>query len=241
MRRRGASVLRLGATRWAARAATRRSTAAWRNTARISVRTAPRFYSSNAHRFGTRSLLFSSLAVGGIAAGALSYNIIGCDGVPHVGQPGTRFERTFIAVKPDGVNRGLTGEIIQRFERKGYKLVGLKLVYPTRQFAEKHYADLSKKPFFPGLVKYFSSGPVVAMVWEGKNVIKNGRKIVGATNPDDSEAGSIRGDLCIDIGRNIIHGSDCPEGAAHEITLWFNQSEISSYERSDVVWLYEKV
>merc|ERR1712000_574817 len=92
------------------------------------------------------------------------------------------------------------GEIIQRFEKKGYKLVGLKVVKPTKQFAEQHYADLSKKPFFPSLVNYFSSGPVVAMVFEGRNAIVNGRKIVGATNPADAEAGSVRGDLCIDIG-----------------------------------------
>jgi nucleoside-diphosphate kinase len=102
-------------------------------------------------------------------------------------------------VKPDGVQRGLVGEVISRFERKGYKLVALKLVHPTAAFAEEHYKDLSKKPFFPGLVKYFSSGPVAAMVWEGRGVIKGGRVLVGATNPAESAPGSIRGDFCIEV------------------------------------------
>lgn len=117
---------------------------------------------------------------------------------------GTDGERTFIAIKPDGVQRGLIGEIIQRFEKKGYKLVACKVVQPTEAFARQHYSDLAQKPFFPSLVKYFSSGPVVAMVWEGKNVIVNGRKIIGATNPANAEPGSIRGDLCIETGRNIV-------------------------------------
>jgi nucleoside-diphosphate kinase len=163
------------------------------------------------------------------------------DKVPHTGIPGTRFERTFIAIKPDGVQRGIVGEIIQRFEKKGYKLVGLKVVKPTKQFAEQHYADLSKKPFFPSLVNYFSSGPVVAMVWEGRNAIVNGRKIVGATNPADAEAGSVRGDLCIDIGRNIIHGSDGPESAKDEISLWFKEGEVASWESENAKWVYEKL
>lgn len=104
-------------------------------------------------------------------------------------------------IQPDGVQRQIVGEIIKRFEQKGYKLVALKLVHPSEDFAKEHYSDLSTKPFFPGLVKYFSSGPVVAMVWEGRNVIKGGRKLVGATNPDQSEPGSIRGDLAVDVGR----------------------------------------
>jgi nucleoside-diphosphate kinase len=163
------------------------------------------------------------------------------DKVPHTGLPGTRFERTFIAIKPDGVQRGLIGEIVKRFEDKGYKLVAIKMIRPTKEFAEKHYQDLSKKPFFPSLVSYFSSGPVVAMVWEGRNVIANGRKIVGATNPADAEAGSVRGDLCIDIGRNIIHGSDGPESAKDEISLWFKEGEIANWESENAKWVYEKL
>ena len=105
--------------------------------------------------------------------------------------------------------------------------------------AKEHYTDLSSKPFYPGLCKYFSSGPIVAMVWEGKDVILQGRKLVGATNPNDSEAGSIRGDLCISVGRNIIHGSDGPDSAKHEISMWFDPKEVSEYELALNSWIYE--
>jgi len=158
--------------------------------------------------------------------------------IPHYGVPGTNHERTFIAVKPDGVQRGLVGEVIKRFEDKGYKLVALKLVWPSKEFAAEHYADLATKPFFNGLVEYFSSGPVVAMVWEGRNSILGGRKLVGATNPDDSAPGSIRGDLCVNVGRNIIHGSDGPDAARDEITLWFTPEEVQNYEASQYQWVY---
>ncbi|KAF2292003.1 hypothetical protein GH714_000113 [Hevea brasiliensis] len=113
-------------------------------------------------------------------------------------------EQTFIMIKPDGVQRGLVGEIIGRFEKKGFSLKGLKLITVERALAEKHYADLSAKPFFNGLVEYIISGPVVAMVWEGKNVVTTGRKIIGATNPGDSAPGTIRGDYAIDIGRQVV-------------------------------------
>ncbi|WMV11130.1 hypothetical protein MTR67_004515 [Solanum verrucosum] len=113
-------------------------------------------------------------------------------------------EQTFIMIKPDGVQRGLVGEIIGRFEKKGFSLKGLKLITVDRAFAEKHYADLSAKPFFNGLVEYIVSGPVVAMVWEGKGVVATGRKIIGATNPLESAAGTIRGDFAIDIGRSLV-------------------------------------
>ena len=159
---------------------------------------------------------------------------------PIYGVPGTSKERTFIAIKPDGVQRHLVGEIIRRFEAKGYKLVGLKLVNPTEDFAREHYADLNGRPFFPGLVKYFSSGPVIAMVWEGRNAISGGRKLVGATNPDDSAPGSIRGDLCVNVGRNIIHGSDSADSAQHEISLWFKDGEVADWSPSDYLWVYEK-
>ncbi|RWW68327.1 hypothetical protein BHE74_00024164 [Ensete ventricosum] len=113
----------------------------------------------------------------------------------------SEMEQTFIMIKPDGVQRGLVGEIIGRFEKKGFYLKGLKMVSVERSFAEKHYADLSAKPFFAGLVEYIISGPVVAMVWEGKSVVVTGRKIIGATNPADSAPGTIRGDFAIEIGR----------------------------------------
>jgi nucleoside-diphosphate kinase len=130
-------------------------------------------------------------------------------------------ERTYIMIKPDGVQRGLVGTIIARFEQRGYKLVALKLRNVERSLAEKHYADLSAKPFFGGLVEYMCSGPVVSMVWEGKNAVLTGRKMIGATNPQASEPGSIRGDYCIEVGRNVIHGSDTVENANKEIALWF--------------------
>nr|AFU52974.1 nucleoside diphosphate kinase [Orseolia oryzae]AFU52975.1 nucleoside diphosphate kinase [Orseolia oryzae] len=149
-------------------------------------------------------------------------------------------ERTFIMVKPDGVQRGLVGEIIKRFEAKGFKLVALKFVWPTQELLEKHYADLSSRPFFPGLVKYMSSGPVVPMVWEGLNVVKTGRQMLGATNPADSLPGTIRGDLCIQVGRNIIHGSDAVESANKEIALWFpNEKDLVSWTPANVNWVYE--
>lgn len=124
----------------------------------------------------------------------LAGNPVRLDGkaVPHGGAPGTENERSFIMIKPDGVSRQLVGQIIARFEARGYKLVGLKLVTPSKELAEKHYADLSSRPFFPGLVKYITEGtPVVAMVWEGKDVIKQGRAMLGATNPQESAPGTI--------------------------------------------------
>ncbi|KAI4372674.1 hypothetical protein MLD38_010875 [Melastoma candidum] len=147
-------------------------------------------------------------------------------------------EQTFIMIKPDGVQRSLVGEIISRFEKKGFSLKGLKLLNVDRPFAEKHYADLSAKPFFNGLVEYIISGPVVAMVWEGKNVVVTGRKIIGATNPAESAPGTIRGDFAIDIGRNVIHGSDAVESARKEIALWFPEGVVV-WQSSAHPWIYE--
>lgn len=149
-------------------------------------------------------------------------------------------ERTFIAIKPDGVQRGLISEIVSRFERKGYKLVAIKLVVPSKDFAEKHYYDLKERPFFNGLCEFLSSGPVLAMVWEGEGVIKYGRKLIGATDPQKSEPGTIRGDLAITVGRNIIHGSDGPETAKDEINLWFKPEELVNYTHNSEKWLYGK-
>ncbi|KOB67796.1 Nucleoside diphosphate kinase [Operophtera brumata] len=148
-------------------------------------------------------------------------------------------ERTFIMIKPDGVQRGLVGEIIQRFEKKGFKLVALKQVWASEQLLQQHYADLASRPFFPGLVKYMSSGPVVPMVWEGLNAVKTGRVMLGATNPADSAPGTIRGDLCIHVGRNITHGSDSVESAKKEISLWFTDKEIVGWTPANDNWVYE--
>jgi nucleoside-diphosphate kinase len=148
-------------------------------------------------------------------------------------------ERTFLAIKPDGVQRGLIGEIIRRYEAKGFTLVGLKLMNVSRELAEKHYGVHKDKPFFPGLVEFITSGPVVAMVWEGEGVIASARKIIGATNPLNAEPGTIRGDYGVSIGRNIIHGSDAPETAQSEIALWFTSEELASWQPTITSWIYE--
>eukprot|EP00178_Gracilaria_changii_P023696 TRINITY_DN71651_c0_g1_i1.p1 TRINITY_DN71651_c0_g1~~TRINITY_DN71651_c0_g1_i1.p1 ORF type:complete len:153 (-),score=30.98 TRINITY_DN71651_c0_g1_i1:22-480(-) len=149
-------------------------------------------------------------------------------------------ERTFIAIKPDGVQRGLIGEIISRFERKGYQLVAMKLIHVTKEFASKHYDDLKDKPFFNGLVEYFSSGPVCAMVWQGTDVVKGGRTLLGATKPSESLPGTIRGDFAVDVGRNVCHGSDAVESAKQEIALWFKEEELTNWEKAEKKWVYEK-
>ncbi|MEA5572607.1 nucleoside-diphosphate kinase [Calothrix sp. UHCC 0171] len=148
-------------------------------------------------------------------------------------------ERTFLAIKPDGVQRGLVGEIIRRFETKGFTLVGLKFLQPTRELAEAHYAVHKERPFFPGLVEFITSGPVVAMVWEGDGVIAAARKMIGATKPLESEPGTIRGDFGINVGRNIIHGSDAPETAQNEIALWFKSEELVGWKPQMTPWLTE--
>ncbi|MEJ1272201.1 NME/NM23 nucleoside diphosphate kinase 1 [Cricetulus griseus] len=148
-------------------------------------------------------------------------------------------ERTFIAIKPDGVQRGLVGEIIKRFEQKGFRLVGLKFMQASEDLLKEHYIDLKDRPFFTGLVKYMHSGPVVAMVWEGLNVVKTGRVMLGETNPADSKPGTIRGDFCIQVGRNIIHGSDSVESAEKEIGLWFQPEELVDYKSCAQNWIYE--
>jgi len=159
--------------------------------------------------------------------------------VPHAGVYGTKTERSFIAVKPDGVNRALVGEIIRRFEQKGFKLVGLKLTVPTKEKAEGHYEEHRGKPFFAGLASFFASGPIVAMVWEGEDIIATGRRMMGATKPKDSAPGTIRGDFAVNMGRNIIHGSDGQASAAKEITYWFAENEIANWSPSMSSWLYE--
>ncbi|KAK0240356.1 nucleoside diphosphate kinase [Armillaria gallica] len=147
-------------------------------------------------------------------------------------------ERTYIMIKPDGVQRNLVGKIIARFEERGYKLVALKLVHATPEHLEKHYADLKGKSFFPGLIKYMASGPVVAMVWQGLDAVKTGRVMLGATNPLQSPVGSIRGDYCLSVGRNICHGSDSVESAEKEIALWFPEG-IVQYTHIQEPWVLE--
>ncbi|ADI63947.1 nucleoside-diphosphate kinase [Trichormus azollae] len=148
-------------------------------------------------------------------------------------------ERTFLAIKPDGVQRRLVGEIIRRFETKGFTLIALKFQKVSRELAEQHYAVHRERPFFPSLVEFITSGPVVAMVWEGDGVIASARKIIGATNPLNSEPGTIRGDFGINVGRNLIHGSDAPETAQYEIALWFKDEELVAWQPQLTPWLHE--
>merc|ERR1712235_141165 len=135
-------------------------------------------------------------------------------------------ERTFIMIKPDGVARNLTAKIIERFEQRGYKLVAMKFMMAGSDLLSQHYSDLKEKPFFPSLVKHIGSGPVVPMVWEGKDVVRQGRVLLGETDPLKSKPGSIRGDFSIDMGRNIVHGSDSVDSANKEIDLWFKKEEL---------------
>lgn len=148
-------------------------------------------------------------------------------------------ERTFVMVKPDGVQRGLAGEVISRFERKGFKIVALKMMRIDRALAEKHYGEHRGKPFFEGLVRFITSGPVVAMVLEGRDVIAGVREMMGATNPAKALPGTIRGTYAVDVGRNVVHGSDSPASAEREISLFFSPHELVEYDRSLDSWLYE--
>ena len=142
-------------------------------------------------------------------------------------------------IKPDGVQRGIVGDIVSRFETKGYKLGAMKTRMASKELLETHYCDLVDKPFFPKLRDYMLSGPVVSMVWEGKEAVSTGRKMLGATNPLESAPGTIRGDFCIEVGRNICHGSDSVENAEKEIALWFEEGEVLDWESHSKDWLYE--
>ncbi|MEM6255037.1 MAG: nucleoside-diphosphate kinase [Cyanobacteria bacterium P01_D01_bin.156] len=148
-------------------------------------------------------------------------------------------ERTFIMIKPDGVQRGLVGDIISRFETKGFSLVGMKFMAVSRELAEKHYGVHKERPFFSSLVEFITSSPVVAMVWEGEGVVASARTLIGATNPLTAAPGTIRGDYGVTIGRNIIHGSDAIETAQSEIALWFTGEELANWESCAKSWLYE--
>ncbi|MBX9685831.1 MAG: nucleoside-diphosphate kinase [Candidatus Obscuribacterales bacterium] len=148
-------------------------------------------------------------------------------------------QRTFVAIKPDGVQRGLIGEIVSRFEKKGLKLVGLKLMQVSRELAENHYGEHKGKPFFEGLVSFITSGPIVAMVLEGKDAVAIARNLIGATNPASSAPGTIRGDLALEIGRNVVHGSDSPESGKREIGIFFNEKELADWTRTVQCWVTE--
>jgi len=143
-------------------------------------------------------------------------------------------------VKPDGVQRGLVGEIISRLERKGLKIVAIKMLKIPMEMAERHYEEHKNKPFFSSLISYITSGPVIVMVVEGKNAVKVVRKLVGATNPAEAEPGTIRGDFGLDLGRNVVHASDSIASAEREIRLFFKDDEILNYERDLDAWVYEK-
>jgi nucleoside-diphosphate kinase len=154
----------------------------------------------------------------------------------HTGAP--MREQTFVALKPDAVQRSLLGAIIQRFESKGLKLVAVKMAKPSREVIEKHYEHLKRTSFYEDLISFFSSSPVVAMVYEGDDAIDVSRKLVGATHPSEAQPGTIRGDFCIGKGRNLVHASDSADNAAREISLWFKDEEIFEYRKTIDDWLY---
>ena len=148
-------------------------------------------------------------------------------------------EKTYLMVKPDGVQRGLVGEIVSRFEKKGLKLVAAKLMIIPKEVAENHYGEHKGKPFFPSLISYITSGPVLAMVLEGENAVSICRNLMGKTNPAESAPGTIRGDFAMVTGCNIIHGSDSTESAKREISIFFKPEELVSYDRTSDKWIYE--
>lgn len=151
--------------------------------------------------------------------------------------PGKMIERTFVMIKPDGVQRRLVGKIIGRFEEAGIKIVAMKFLSVSKELAEKHYAIHKGKPFYDGLIEFITSGPVVAMILEGKNVIDRVRTMAGPTDPNEAMPGTIRGDYAQETRKNIVHASDSRETAEHEISLWFSPDEIISYKMSDEKWL----
>ncbi|MDZ4766775.1 MAG: nucleoside-diphosphate kinase [Chloroflexota bacterium] len=148
-------------------------------------------------------------------------------------------ERTLIIVKPDGVQRGLTGDIIKRFEQRGLRIVGMKFMQVSRELAETHYDVHKSRPFFAGLVSYMISSPVVVIALEGSNAVAAARKTIGATKPQESEAGTIRGDFALEIGRNLVHGSDSVENGQIEIANFFTESELVTWTRNTDAWIFE--
>ncbi|HAA34331.1 MAG TPA: nucleoside-diphosphate kinase [Firmicutes bacterium] len=147
-------------------------------------------------------------------------------------------EKTFVMLKPDAIQRSLAGEIISRLEKRGLKLVALKMLLIDRGLAEQHYGEHKGKPFFDDLVNFITSGPVIAMIWEGKQAVQVVRKMMGSTDPQEAMPGTIRGDYGLFTGNNIIHGSDSPESARREISLFFSEDEIIVYHKESDKWLY---
>ena len=148
-------------------------------------------------------------------------------------------EQTYLMIKPDGVQRGLCGEILSRFEKKGLKIVAMKLMVIPKETAENHYGEHKERPFFPSLISYITSGPVLAMVLEGENAVSVCRNMMGKTNPKESAPGTIRGDYGMQVGMNIIHGSDSVESAEREISIFFRPEELVSYDKTIQSWIYE--
>jgi nucleoside-diphosphate kinase len=148
-------------------------------------------------------------------------------------------QRTLVLVKPDGVQRGLVGTIVGRLERRGLKLIGLKMMRISTDVAARHYAEHQGKPFYDGLIAFITSGPVVAMIWEGREAVSVVRSVMGTTDPLKAAPGTIRGDLALDLGMNLIHGSDSPARAETEIDLFFSRPELHDYERTADRWIRE--
>ena len=148
-------------------------------------------------------------------------------------------ERTLIIVKPDGVQRGLTGEIIKRFEQRGLRIIGMKFMLVSRDLAEKHYEIHKERPFFTGLVEYITSSPVVVIALEGTSAIQIARNTIGATRPHEAAAGTIRGDLAMEVGRNLVHGSDSVENGEIEVGNFFRANELVSWTRATDTWIFE--
>lgn len=148
-------------------------------------------------------------------------------------------ERTLIIIKPDGVQRGLVGEIIRRFEARGLRIIGMKFMSVSRELAEKHYEIHKGKGFYEGLVNYITSAPVVVMALEGTNAIQSARNTIGATRPHEAAAGTIRGDFALEVGRNIVHGSDSPENGVIEVGNFFAEGELVSWGRNNDTWIFE--
>ena len=149
-------------------------------------------------------------------------------------------DRTLVLIKPDAMQRGLTGEIIARLERRGLRIVAMRLFQMDEPLARRHYAEHEGKPFFPGLIAYITSCPIIAAVFEGTGAVEVVRRTMGVTNPAAAEAGTIRGDLALETGRNLIHGSDSPQSAQREIALFFGEGEIHSYQRDVDRWVFER-
>jgi nucleoside-diphosphate kinase len=150
---------------------------------------------------------------------------------------GKTMKKTFMMVKPDGVQRGLIGEVVSRFEKKGFQLIGAKLMMVSRELAEKHYEEHRERPFFAELVDFITSGPVFAMVWQGDQIITVSRQMMGKTNPAEASSGTIRGDFAVNVAMNIIHGSDSPESAKRELALWFREEEQLPFARTMDRWI----